>query len=306
MKRWVTVTFLTFLLAISARAQSGPVPVPPPAGMRWQKTFDDEFNTLDASKWNGSYAGTLWCAGETNVVPGGPGGCNQNYFGVSVSGGILSLAAAPNSSNFADTSNRAAINTSGKFAQRYGYFEFRAKMPHDAGGEGDGLWPALWGLPVGKADQTLNGCGNAREEVDLVENVTSTTNLNTAHFSVHDTCVNEYSLGFPNVSAGDLSSDYHKYGLYWKNDGTVHGTMCVYFDDIEQNCHTLTAPDTLWDNGIYLLEQVIPCPPNNSPSFNGAPCHATTSNNDPMLVDYTRVYQLVPSHPHRHVLLHLP
>jgi beta-glucanase (GH16 family) len=262
--------------------------------MQWQQTFNDDFASLDTTKWNGSYAGTLWCGGEVNVVPGGPGGCNQNYFGVSVANGVLSLAGAPNQADFTNTSNRAVINTSGKFTARVGsYWETRAKMPHDSTGEGDGLWPAIWELPNGKADQSGGGC--CHEEDDLLEQVLSVTDTNVAHFTIHDAIVNEFSVQYPNVSVGDLSSAYHTYGRYWKNDGSPHGTMCLYFDGVQQNCHTLTAPDALWDNGTYLLLQVIPCPPGNGSFFNGGRCSNSTSANNPMLVDYTRVYQAVPA-----------
>src|SRR5882762_9097196 len=154
------VSLLLFLFASSLFASKALAQPAPPAGFQWQQTFDDEFNdtSVDTSKWNGSYAGTLWCGGEVNVVPGGPGGCNQNYFGVSVANGILSLAGAPNQADFTNTSNRAVINTSAKFTARVGsYWETRAKMPHDATGEGDGLWPAIWELPNGKADQSGGG-----------------------------------------------------------------------------------------------------------------------------------------------------
>lgn len=288
MGRKTSIIFLVCLLATTAHAQPAP-----PAGFQWQQTFNDDFNSLDTAKWNGSYAGTLWCGAEPNTVPGGPGGCAQNYFGVSVAGGVLQLAGAPNQSNFANTSNRAVINTSGKFAQRYGYFEFRAQMPHDTSGEGDGLWPGLWFLPVGKADQSGGGC--CHEEPDLLEMDLSTTDMAVAHFTIHDSVVNEFSVNYPNVSAGDLSAGYHTYGLWWKKDTSPHGTMCNYFDGVQQACHTLTAPDTLWDNGIYILEQVIPCPPNDQSIFGGASCTTRTSSSNPMFVDYTRVYQLVPT-----------
>lgn len=284
---------LAVVVAVLLRTTVGWTQPAPPAGMQWQQTFDDEYNSLDTSKWNCAYAQTLWCGAEPNVVPGGPGGCAQNCFGVSIVGGVLQLAGAPNQSNFANTTTRAVLNTSGKFAQRYGYFEWRAQMPHDASGEGDGLWPGLWFLPVGKADQSGGGC--CHEESDLLEMDLSTTNMSVGHFTIHDSFVNEFSVNYPNVSAGNLSLGYHTYGLWWKQDASPHGTMCNYFDGIQQACHTLTAPDTLWDNGIYLLEQVIPCPPNNQGIFNGAPCTAKTSSNNPMFVDYTRVWRLIPT-----------
>src|SRR5712672_1309551 len=256
-------------------------PPTPPSGMQWVQTFGDEFNgtSVDTTKWRGSYAGTEWGCTEPNYVAPGPGGCSDNYYGVAEANGVLSLTGTPNAaSNFTNTTTRAAINTSTTFAQRYGYFEFRAKMPHDLTGEGDGLWPALWFLPLHRLQEaTLSGCGSGREEPDLLEQIQSTTNSNQAHWTVHDQCTDgsEFSVTYPITSVGDLSANYHTYGLYWKNDGTAHGSMCAVFDGIQQQCRTLTNPDPAsttqpsWDNGIYTLLQEVPCPPNNMPFFGG-------------------------------------
>jgi hypothetical protein len=282
-------------------------PPAPPAGMHWVQTFGDEFNgtSIDTTKWNGSYFGTEWGCTEPNYVAPGPGGCSNNYYGVTEGSGVLSLTGTPNAaSGFQNTTTRAAVNTSTTFVQRYGYFEFSAKMPHDTNHEGDGMWPGLWFLPLHRLQEaTLSGCGSGAEEPDLVENIESTLNLNTVHWSIHDQCTDnsEFSNSYPITSAGDLSAAFNTYGLYWKKDGSAHGTMCAEFNGIEQQCHTLTNPDPAsttqpsWDNGIYTLMQEVPCPPNNSPFWNGAPCTNNTSSNDPLLIDYYRVYQLVPN-----------
>jgi hypothetical protein len=254
--------------------------------MQWQVTFDDEMNSVNTSLWNGGYATDLWCNG---------GACPQNYAGLSISGGILSIQSTVNYSHFTDLSGRAAENSNGEFSQKYGYFEWRAKLPHDNAGEGDGLWPALFAFPVGKSGFP-GDCTEGNEEADVVENVLGVGNLQQVHFSVHDQCFNGFTVAYPTTPVGDLSTAYHAYGLYWRNDGPPHGSMQVYFDGTPQGAiHVLDASSALWDNGIYLLNQMIPCPSGNVPFFGGAPCRAATSNANPFLLDYTRAWELVPN-----------
>lgn len=281
---------------VLATATSGlrPVGAVPSPGKQFQLTFDDEFNndTIETSLWNGDYANLQWCK---------KGRCPQDFKGITLNNGILSLQATVNYENFEDGSGRADVNSGGltassaKFNQRYGYFEWRAKLPHDRTGEGDGLWPALWALPIGKSSFP-GSCAPSNEEVDVLETVLSTTNTRQVHFSVHDYCFNQYSLTYPTTPVGDLSAAYHIYGLYWRDDASPHGSMQVYFDGIPQGPpYVLDARSSLWDNGIYLLNQIIPC--GKVPNFGGSPCTSKTSSNDPFLVDYARAYSEAPGSP---------
>lgn len=280
---------IAILLFLAPAAWAQPAP---PAGFVWQQTFSDDMNSFDKSKWNGLYATTLYCNN---------GGCPQNYNGLSTAGGLLVLSATVNYSNFTDLTGRTAENTNGLFSQRYGYFEVRSKLPHDNAGEGDGLWSAFYAFPVGKQAFFDIGCGDGvndskAEELDIEEVIGATTNMRQVRFTAHDRCFNEFGQLMPAAPGADLSAAYHTYGLYWKNDGSPHGTVCGYFDGVQQgSCYTLEPSSKLWDNGIFLLNQLIPCPPNNVPFGGGAPCHASTSNANPLLVDYTKAWQLVAS-----------
>jgi Glycosyl hydrolases family 16 len=285
-------------LTSKSSAPAGPTQKPqplgakPPQGSEFQLTFDDEFDgdAIKHSLWNADYSNLPWC---------NAGACPPIFKGVAVANGTLSLQPTIDYDDFTDGSGRADINTGGfsksnaKFSQRYGYFEWRAKLPHDSNGEGDGIWPCLWGLPIGKSGFP-GGCSEGNEEVDVMENVLSTTNMQQVHFSVHDYCFESFSLAYPIAPVGDLSAAYHTYGLYWLNNGSSHGSMQVYFDGKPQgDPYVLDARAKLWDNGIYLLNQVIPCPVRNVPFFGGARCTSKTSVN-PLLVDYVRVWQETP------------
>jgi Glycosyl hydrolases family 16 len=290
------VAIILTVRVILALMPSGQLP-DPGTGMRWQMTFDDEFsgNSVDTSEWNGTYANLQWCSGESF-----PESCLQNYDGLRELHGVLALhGLITNRRTFAN--RRAAMNTGGltaataKFSQRYGYFEWRLKLPHDQDGEGDGLWPGAWALPIGKAAFGPL-CTEGNEEVDVAEAVLGTRNMRQVHFTVHDYCRNAYSIAIPRIPGEDLSRDFHRYGLLWRNDGSAHGSVRAYFDGVPQGRPlVLDIRSKLWDNGIYLLNQLIPCPNDNKPFFGGSPCTAKTSDADPLEIDYVRVYTAVPS-----------
>lgn len=132
MKRFIVISiallyFLALVLVASLTAYSlstrcTPAPI-----------FSDEFNgsTLDAAKWSTDY-------------PSGSGGEQQYYApnAFRLDQGILSIRAEPNPTHgYAYTSG--IITTQRSFAQTYGHFEIRAKLPR-----GHGFWPAFWLLPA--------------------------------------------------------------------------------------------------------------------------------------------------------------
>jgi Glycosyl hydrolases family 16 len=296
------VAGLILVLPVMLRAvEPTAVQLPDPGpGMRWRMTFDDEFQgaSVDRAKWNGGYAGLQWCSKEEFPDP-----CAQNYDGLTELNGRLAVRGViTNQRKFVN--RRAAMNTGGltaeiaKFSQRYGYFEWRLKLPHDDQGEGDGLWPAAWALPVGKEAFPKSHCVEGNEEVDVVEAVLGLNNMQQVHFTIHDFCPNAYSIAIPRTPGPDLSKDFHSYGVLWRNDGSPEGSMQAFFDGVPQDRpHVLDSRAKLWANGIYLLNQVIPCPNGNVPFFGGSPCTGKTSNDDPLEIESVRVYAAVPLRP---------
>jgi len=175
---------------------------------------------------------------------------------------------------------------------RPSYFEWRSKLPHDTSGEGDGLWPVNWGLPIGKSTFP-QGCREGNEEADVMEHIGSTADMQTVYFNLHDHCFNALSLAYPATTVGDLSADFHVYALYWRNDGSgPYGSMQVYFDGIPQGTpYTLDSRSKLWANGIYLLNQMDACP--KKVFQGGVACGSKTATNNPFYVSYTRAWKLV-------------
>jgi beta-glucanase (GH16 family) len=192
----------------------------------------------------------------------------------------------------------ADLQSFGKFSQHYGFFEFSARMPHDSAGEGDGLHPTLWFLPTNKT-LALDGCGacgvfgnQGAAEIDLAEAVMSQTNSEFLGGGVHDFCNCEVSwFPMPQSSVGDLSADFHTYGLFWRNDGSgPNGSIQAYIDGVPQfSAHTFDSNQPFWNNPIYPIIWMDPCI--EPPFFGGVACTSKTSSNDPLVVRYFRAWQ---------------
>jgi hypothetical protein len=294
-----------FALTLSVSA-STPTPTPsveptpigaaPPSGKHWALTFDDEFSqdsSIDSSKWNGGAGGGLqWCGNGQNIE--GNQGCSENYSNEYIVPGVgvaLQPVVSPPWTLETLGGVTASLNTGGptattaKFSQHYGYFEFSAKLPHDFSGEGDGLHPDIWALPIGKSSFSVFVSGD--DEVDVAENDIGAGSLTNVHFSIFDGLAGDAtSQAYP--FGPDLSANFHTYGLYWINDGSAHGSFQAYFDGAPQTS-PVQLTDGLWDNGVYLLLWMDPCVSNAF--WGGAACTSNTSNSDPLLIQYARAWR---------------
>ena len=112
----------------------------PPVEGDWVRTFDEEFggSAVDLTKWN-IYGENYWD--------------KQSHFSKAnllVGGGLARLRFCKRRGHQNDDPNHTRVtdyatgflDTYGKWAQRYGYFEARMKMP-----TAPGLWPAFWMMP---------------------------------------------------------------------------------------------------------------------------------------------------------------
>lgn len=159
------------------------------------------------------------------------------------------------------------------FAQRYGYFEIRARLP-----AGPGVWPAFWldsRPPPGSPDPSV--------EIDVIEHYGKFP----AAYNSTVTVWNQPAVGKPRsmmkiltVPSGMLSSGFHTYGV--KVD---QAWIVFYFDRIEywrlptpsEHRHELTVLVDLGLGGGWPIDQTP------SPSF--------------MDVQYIRVYAIAPNLP---------
>src|SRR5262249_48774137 len=130
----------------------------------------DEFDgaAIDRTKWDFDIGNGFYNY-DANVWINGWGNDELQYYtdrpdNAYVKGGMLHLRAVKEALfNFGYTSARLKTRKkdgSPLFNQRYGRFEFKAKLP-----TGKGIWPAIWMLPQ---DEKYGGWA-ASGEIDIVE-----------------------------------------------------------------------------------------------------------------------------------------
>ena len=100
------------------------------------------------------------------------------------------------------------LTSQASFAQKYGYFEIRAKIPH-----GTGVWPAFW---------LLANDGGWPPEIDVMEGRGQRPGdlVMTTHWRIPTTQKIE-SCGF-DFLLPDASMDFHDYGILWVPDRLIY------------------------------------------------------------------------------------
>jgi beta-glucanase (GH16 family) len=198
------------------------------------RTFHDDFNEhpLSRGKWVPHYAGgaaypearywggegsdfkrkTSWNGEQQIYVDPRYAGSGTTPLGLDpfkVSNGILSIVASRTPPElkpvlFDNEYISGVLTTQGVFAQKYGYFEIRAKVP-----VGIGVWPAFWML----ADD-----GGWPPEIDILEGrgQRPDTVAMTTHWRSPETgLVNSCGFDFTVASA---PAEFHDYGALWQPD----------------------------------------------------------------------------------------
>jgi beta-glucanase (GH16 family) len=156
-------------------------------------TFEEEFNgqTLDASKWSTDFQ--LNSAGE------------RQYFAPDafrVWQGNLNIYAEDRTA-VGHPYTSGIITTEKTFAQKYGYFVIRAKLP-----AGKGFWPGFWLLPSG---------GHYPFEIDVFEMLGR--DPYTIYMSSHwgDQQGEHQSQTFSFTSNTSFSTEYHTFAVDWRS-----------------------------------------------------------------------------------------
>lgn len=230
-------------------------------------TFDEEFDTLDVSahgpgtRW---IAHTPWNGDFGNAAFADP----TSGFPFTVENGILRIEARKDASGNWQSGLLASVDANGNgFAQQYGYFEMRAKLP-----AGAGVWPAFWLDSLVPSDSS-----DPSYEVDGLEyygQFTGAYNASTHIWPKGDpagaTTLSQIVTVAPNL----LTSDYHVYGISVEADWTI-----VYLDGAEV-WRTATPPSH--KHKLMILVDLA--------LGGGWPITDTPSPSD-MYVDYIRAYK---------------
>jgi beta-glucanase (GH16 family) len=241
----------------------------------WTLTWHDEFDgpQLDATKWSYVTGGNGWGNNELETYTDR----RENAY---LDQGMLVIKVLRERFTGTDHLERqftsARLQTREKFAQAYGKFEARIKIP-----SGNGIWPAFWMLGDDFDVSGWPACG----EIDIAENIgrEPSTVHGTVHFpgfSADHGLTGDYTL--PNGQR--LADDFHVFGVEWEPDLIRwYIDSRLYFTVSRANL----PPRVRWifDHPFYLLLNVAVG--GNWPGNPGQ----TSSFPQTMLVDYVRVYQ---------------
>jgi beta-glucanase (GH16 family) len=250
-------------------------PVHPPTS-GFTLVWSDEFSSgsaPDSTKWTYDIGGGGWGNQELESYTSR----TQN---VQIQNGNLVITALQENYTGTDGIARnytsARLKTQNLFAQAYGRFEARIKIPR-----GQGIWPAFWMLGN---DITQNGwpkCG----EIDIMENIGREPGI--IHGSLHGpssvapTSDRTSTIFLP--AGQNYADDFHVYAIEWEP-----GAVRFYVDS--NNYATFTqvqwpaGGQWVFDHPFFILLNVAV-----GGSWPGSP-DAGTQFPQQMLVDYVRVY----------------
>ena len=237
-------------------------------------SFDDEFDQLDIAPDGGRgrwYAPVHSDFGEAHFQAPGPTGPFQIVrSGPLGAGGASLVISARHAPDGWRSGLIQTLDSHGQgFAQTYGYFEMRAKMP-----KGQATWPGFWLLTRnGLVDPTIT-----RGEIDVVEQYGSSPEK--IHTSVHLWPSNARNAGglpkhwykSEKVTVGDMSSDYHRYGAMLTPEWVI-----IYYDGMEISRFPMLPQ---YRTPVYMLVDLTMHEKNL----------AQATSPSTMLVDYVRAY----------------
>jgi beta-glucanase (GH16 family) len=296
------------LMLIAFAALLRPTPAPSEEKVEWKLTWSDEFDgkEIDRTKWdfdigNGfySYDANQWISGWGNN--------ELQYYtkepeNASVADGLLTIRAIKESLHGCGyTSARLKSRKrdgSPLFNQKYGKFEFRAKMP-----TGKGVWPALWMLP----QDDHYGSWPLSGEIDVLETrgQEPTKIIGTLHYGSRWPGNTYTSRDFVLPKGGTIA-EFHTYAVEWEPgeirwlvDGVVYATQGDWWSSKSDNAkganpkkdakkevekNPWPAP---FDRPFYLVMNIAV-----GGKFLGNPDKETKFPAE-MVVDYVRVYEKV-------------
>ena len=259
---------LAFIVALLLAAATSPgAEIGPELDVSMLKlTFDEPFDTLDVSAWG---PGTRWIAhtpwngdfGDATFVNPTPG------FPFSTENGILKIEARRG----VDGKWRSGILSStdhyGRgFAQKFGYFEMRAKLP-----EGPGVWPGFW--LIANADPDTSA------ELDIMEYYGRFPDMyeSVVHVWKKTDRGRDYqALLRHRVPTNSLWQDFHLYGA------SVEPDWIVFYLDRHEVGRTPTPPE--FQRPMFILLDLA--------MGAGWPIDQTT-NPSILQVDYVRAFRKV-------------
>jgi beta-glucanase (GH16 family) len=253
------------LLAACASAVSGP------ALPHWTLAWHDEFDgprgaSFDRARWAADTGGGGWGNQELEVYT-----TRTENIALDGDGHLVITARAEPAGRYTS----ARIKTKGLFAQAYGRFEARLRIPR-----GQGLWPAFWML-----GDDIDNVGWPRSgEIDIMENIGREPAV--VHGTMHGPGYSGADgIGGPDTLAhATFADDFHVYAVEWApNEIRWLVDDSLYFRTTPASLPAGAA--WVYDHPFFLLLNVAV-----GGGWPGNP-DATTAFPQQMVVDYVRVYR---------------
>ena len=262
---------LLALFSCSGAAEEAPDSRPTEAGTldisQFEPSFAEEFDGLDVSEWGCLtkwIAHTPWAGDFGSARFMAPG----KEFPFTIENGVLSIHArrrAGGSWQSGMLSSWDACNSG--FAQKYGYFETRMRLP-----EAPGFWPSFWLIGVDKSRGTA--------EIDVFEYLTHEPDKFSLGLLKHPAKAGQERLSYTTkhaIEPGLLSDEFNTFGV------EISQTETVFYLNREAIWRTET-PDE-FNQPMYMLVSF--------PADTGE-MDRTTPDSVRMEVDYVRAYQRKP------------
>ena len=241
-------------------------------------TFDDEFSSLSVTTQSPKGA-TTWYDLPPYGAAGYYSASQWDINAFSVSGGFLTDTAFLDSSNDWHSGNLSSMDpTEAGFAQQYGYFEIRCRMPDS----GTGAWPAFW--LTGK--NSIQAGNQNNEEIDIFEWY-GVTNTAGSYQDFISQASHDYQAGggqtgglyAPQTPMPDGSFPWQGYHVYGCQVDPVHVTW--YIDGVKTN--QIATPTAYITSPFYIMVDY---------ALGGGWPLTGMVNDSSLSVDWVRVYSL--------------
>jgi beta-glucanase (GH16 family) len=231
----------------------------------YELTFHDEFDSFNITRDGGAGPWFAPVHPRFGAVRFLPPSDNGPFF---VHDGILTIRAQRQPNGKWVSGFMQSVDSKGRgFAQQYGYFEMRAKMPGGAA-----TWPAFW---LASQENYLRKDAT-RSEIDIVEGYGDQPDVIHSVVHVHPYRDRKWYLS-KQARVSGMSADFHRYGAM------VTPTWVIFYFDGEELSRFPTLDQ--YRTPLYLLVDLAMV---NRPSLQKA-----DSPSD-MQVDYVRVYAKTP------------
>jgi beta-glucanase (GH16 family) len=245
----------------------------------------DEFDTngaINSANWHHQTQlpdGNSWYNGEQQHYTNR----TDNSF---VSNGQLNIVAKKETfTNQTKTKNYTSARLNSKFAFKYGRVDVRAKLPIGAG-----TWPAIWLLgkniiEPGAYFTAQYGTTNwpACGEIDIMEHgIFPSKSVNFVSSAIHTTSSSGSTVNQGGITLSNVGTDFHVYTMNWSPN-----QLSFFVDNVHYYTYNPTVKNaSTWpfDKEQYILLNI---------AMGGVAGTIPSSfNQESMVIDYVRIYQL--------------